>query len=95
MCFFDFIVTFEAGCRTRQGAVAQLGERFVRNEEVGSSILLSSTKLYELWFIGKGHAEFQAPPSTKVPGDGVALPLERMNRTMESLEFLFEFFTVI
>ncbi|MBI3111236.1 MAG: hypothetical protein HYZ01_06655 [Ignavibacteriales bacterium] len=40
-------------------------------------------------------AEFQAPPSTKVPGDGVALPLGRMNRTMESLEFLFEFFTVI
>lgn len=81
MCFFEFIVTFEAGCQTHKGAVAQLGERFVRNEEVGSSILLSSTKLYELGF--------------KVPGGGVALPLERMNRTMESLEFLFEFFTVI
>ena len=83
MCFFDFIVTFEASCQTHQGAVAQLGERFVRNEEVGSSILLSSTKLYELWFMGKGR------------GGIPSLPLERMNRKIESLEFLFEFFTVI
>ena len=29
----------------RYGAVAQLGERLVRNEEVASSILVSSTKL--------------------------------------------------
>jgi hypothetical protein len=41
--FLEVIVYFE----TQYGAVAQLGERFVRNEEVVSSILISSTGV---WF---------------------------------------------
>ena len=38
--FFRFAVTIKEGC----GAVAQLGERLVRNEEASGSIPLSSTK---------------------------------------------------
>jgi hypothetical protein len=40
---FDDVVSAEAVC-VWWGAVAQLGERLVRNEEVSGSIPLSSTK---------------------------------------------------
>ena len=38
--------TATVAARINIGAVAQLGERVVRNDEVGSSILLGSTILY-------------------------------------------------
>ena len=42
---FDGVVPAEVVCNARRvGAVAQLGERLVRNEEVSGSIPLSSTK---------------------------------------------------
>jgi hypothetical protein len=42
---FDVVVPAKAVCDARLvGAVAQLGERLVRNEEVSGSIPLSSTK---------------------------------------------------
>jgi hypothetical protein len=45
--FIEVIAYFER----KYGAVAQLGERFVRNEEVVSSILISSTSLQTDVFI--------------------------------------------
>ena len=44
-CLLILINTSDCGNLTKHGTVAHLGERFVRNEEVASSILVSSTIL--------------------------------------------------
>lgn len=46
------------------GAVAQLGERRVRNAKVGSSILLRSTKFHKLFMVSIGGTWVVVPIKT-------------------------------
>src|SRR5215216_4967965 len=53
-------------CRAPRGAVAQLGERLVRNEEVSGSIPLGSTNLRgNRRFTGKPSLHESCPPATR------------------------------
>ena len=67
-----------------RGAVAQLGERVVRNDEVGSSILLGSTTLFNGRKFNGGKANGQKYPLLVLPLIGVVICVSALYRRIEA-----------